>query len=635
MTSTVRHPTWKPKHRTIAGWRPAVITRLVKRRDSDFVDSVMAETKRTFDNFKPTAHRPSREQWDGLEQIPITIQAMADRHGGGSRFFDLSSLHPGIGKTTIVSAAVRQLHARPEYSDKGVIIFLPRIEFFPKYIEAMGDIDPADYAVIVSPPSRKKLLDQGVNLGNENPDAARVLFTTQAQLQKRCSHFCLFGRVDQFLYKGRPRPVRIWDESILLSATYTLSQNTITDMLSTLQRHDPVVHAVVDAFYDKLKVAKTGDKLEVPDLEELGITANVMQEWFTKERDKEAVNALFHLGGRVCRVRRDASNAVLDYDKIIPNDLAPMLILDASGEVRTTYRHWYEYQRNLRYLHSPSKNYRPYTVHHWDHAAGRGVFNPENPEEWQVILDAVAAEIATFPEGSKVLVIHFQPSDHIIDIPKELTKRLPDGADVRFLHWGVANATNEFGDRPYVFFLGVGQPPPSQVEALARSVQMLDTDDSIAEESLDDIRIGEAKNVMLQAACRGNVRMSDGDSCPPGNHLYAVYSSDGSMPLRGELLTEIFPGAAFAKWRPAGVPIKVALRTKAARLADMIAGRMDGQQSITIAKADILAETGSRPGNLARLLTGRELGRWLDKVGLTLESGRREVFVHSKSILRI
>jgi hypothetical protein len=349
-----------------------------------------------------------------------------------------------------------------------------------------------------------------------------------------------------------------------------------------------------------------------------------MTGWFP-ERQAGSVRALWSLQDRLCPVRRNKSMAVLDYKDQIPDDLAPMLVLDASGRHRRTYPHWQRYSGRVRFLSSPQKNYVGATWHHWDHPAGRGQWHPKS-DKWKALIDAVVAELEKIPADAGVLLFHYLQDANTIDIPSAIRARLP-GRKLDFRNWGRQSATNDFRDDRYVFLLGVMQPPPSLVEAIGRSVQGKWAEDDFSQTAHDDIRVGEAAHAIYQAANRGAMRVSRGKGVPEGLHLYTVFSSKGSMPIPPTLVADIFPGIAAEPWRPLGVK----LTGKVALLAKHIASRLDGQRSVTIAKAELKTATGLGK-HLSRSLGHPALADWLAHQGLTMTTGGTVIEVTKHSI---
>jgi hypothetical protein len=79
-----------------------------------------------------------------LEQIALTIQAMATETPVLKRDFIVSFLPPGMGKTSTVIETVRLLPRKI-----GEVIFLSRCEEIEKLAKAMGLLDE-EFSVIVS-----------------------------------------------------------------------------------------------------------------------------------------------------------------------------------------------------------------------------------------------------------------------------------------------------------------------------------------------------------------------------------------------------------------------------------------------------------------------------------------------------
>jgi hypothetical protein len=78
--------------------------------------------------------------------------------------------------------------------------------------------------------------------------------------------------------------------------------------------------------------------------------------WFASESNRDTAEALWKLSGRFVRVRTDQSgNTALDYDNSFPDDVVPMLVLDASGQQRYVYELWRNRRLGLQFLPSPPK----------------------------------------------------------------------------------------------------------------------------------------------------------------------------------------------------------------------------------------------------------------------------------------
>jgi hypothetical protein len=517
---------------------------------SGFVDEVMADVRQTFNSYQ-SPHRPSNEQFRGLYSIARVIHGMACGYYKSRTFF-VSSLAAGIGKTTTIAAAVKLLlQSQP---DVGVIIFLSRVEEIKNLAQAMG-LAESDYSVIVSPSKRAEVGP----LGNREPNCARVIFTTQQQLEKRSAFGQSFAGIEAFWYHGKPRRVRIWDETMDPGAVYGVSMHDIADMLRSVHRHSADLHGALLALFKELSQAADKSVFPMPDLERFGVDAEMMQGWFEgRETMERAVGDLFKLSGRICRVRKGRTNVVLDWKDTLPNDLGPMLVCDASGQFRETYRQWKDRGGLIRQLPSPPKRYDGLTIHWWNRGSGRNQY-AHRATGGQEIADVLARTIAELPPDEPVLVVHFKPGRYIMGLAAAVRERLEAMGverDVRFETWGRHKATNDYRDSQHVILASLLTYDPPAVEGLGRASQALNHQEDYAERDEHMMRVGEITHNLFQAACRGQIRKSEGPSCPAGSHLYIIASRRALLPKVEEWLESIFPGATVKAWQPVQNPTR-------------------------------------------------------------------------------
>ena len=84
-------------------------------------------------------------------------------------------------------------------------------------------------------------------------------------------------------------------------------------------------------------------------------------------------------------------NTLLDYRNHLPEDFYPVVILDASGRVRTTYENWQKDRRNLVKLATADKSYTNLNIHVWNRGGGKSAFRT-NPAD---LIEGIAATINT------------------------------------------------------------------------------------------------------------------------------------------------------------------------------------------------------------------------------------------------
>ncbi|ESZ03131.1 MULTISPECIES: hypothetical protein [unclassified Mesorhizobium] len=508
----------------------------------------IAETERLFrDDYK---HDPNTEQWKGLNEIAKVYEEMAE--GRAEKAFYLSSLPTGMGKTSVAVQSTKAMLTDPEFKNVGVIYFLSRLEEIDRLVKDMA-LKPETFAVLTS--------DDTLNaLGNPVHDEARVLFTTQQRLENYSKSGTAFAAMKDLRYNGKPRQVRVWDEAILPSLVLTAGNYALKRLpLELHQRKGDALKKLADEIDDFAHSLKShiGEYVTMPDIDKTGLDLETFRSYFSYSGDKDIAEALWYLSGHVVNVHRDrySGNVTLGYEDILPDDLAPMLILDASGDLRHTYRFWESNRRTLVRLKSPKKSYAGLTIRHWDKGAGSN--KQRDFKAASEIADGVVKMIAEIPEDEPVLVVHHkvdarkgQP-----DIVREIEKRLPRPkrqGDVRFINWGRHTATNEFRDCRYVILAGVWTFPPASYEAMGRGAQKAKTEEAFSNDDLKATRIGEISHHVLQAAGRGSIRKTVNGGCPEGCYLYAVFSSRSDTGFPKEQLHTIFPDAALEDWKPEG-----------------------------------------------------------------------------------
>jgi hypothetical protein len=427
--------------------------------------------------FRDKGHQPSEAMWTALTELASVLEAMANGTCPPKMF--LSSLDPGVGKTQTITHFIRTLMASEAHQDVGVVICLSRLAEIKALTAEMG-LERTDFAVLTSDPTLNAL-------GNCPVNEARVLFTTQKRIELLgAGHH--FDGIEAFHFHGRARQVRLWDESILPGQTVTLSRDDIALLPRALRLTHPALADAIDDFGIELLGVEDGALHQVPDFSALagkkvivgrkenGVTSfdhlldlnaalGLIAHAQPQELLQQTLTALWLLAGKPVSVRRDQNygNTVLDYHESLPTGLAPMVVLDASGRVRETYRQWEENRGELTRLTEASKHYGNLTVHCWRTGGGKQAFRNNGT----TLLDGVVATINAKPDEDWLVVHH---KDGIkVDFEKAVTTRLVMGRGrVHFIHWGEHQATNDYADVPNVILAGTLFYRPSHYEALTR-----------------------------------------------------------------------------------------------------------------------------------------------------------------------
>lgn len=501
----------------------------------------MADLRSYF--LEATNHRPTEQMLDALGAAAKVLERMAE--GDCSQSYFLSSLDPGVGKTSMIKMFIKSLVASPNHSDVGVLICVARLAEIKTLVQEMNLLNE-DYAVFTA---NTEMNTRG--LGKDCSGAARVLFTTQQMVESRSESCSSFGDLAEFRHNGKPRAVKIWDESLLPGQPIILGKPDVLKLAGGLLKAGFVELAGrAEDLSQSIRGTTNGSKVTVPDLSEFlhdeDRFETILDALEGKTEEIRAVKALRILSGRLTTLSNDGNGryTVLTYRECLPPDFAPALILDASGRVRETYTMWNRSPRgNLERLPEAPKRYSNLTAHVWTTSGAKSTFRA--PKRRDEMVDGIASLISTKP-NDKWLVIHHK-AEASFDIAKSVTALLPENlhSNVSFLPWGSHKATNDFVAVPNIILAGTLFLPSSQYEALGRLSLATPDRDRLDKDSYNALVLGEHMDQILQAACRGSIRQSRDGDCPPSN-LYVIASKKSGI---RDVLRHVFPGCKLKPWK--------------------------------------------------------------------------------------
>ena len=579
--------------------------------------------------FETKDHRPSADHWDALRDIANTMEAMANGTCPTKVF--LSAIDPGCGKTTTCVHFAKALTASAEHDDVGMLICVGRIKEAQQIAEALKD-------------HRDRL---AVLIGGDDPGwgdipkdrahEAQILITTQQRIE-RVTDGRNFADISAFRYRGQPRRVRVWDEAWLPGVAIALNEDDLGFLFGPIRRLSTPFHAAMLEFFLRLNTAVTGDLVDVPDWEHLfGVSLQDVLARLPAEsrrcddggppaaaadrlRDDQrmAATSIFILAGKTARVVRDnyTGAAVLSYQDTLPEDLAPLLVLDASGRVRQTYADM-ERHRGIVRLRPAVKDYSPLTVYWWAASGSKTGWEKHGSNR----AEGIAKTILTRPDEQWLVVIH-KADPKVKNVDNAIRRHLPPEvrAKVKMLPWGQHMATNEHADVPNLILAGTLFMRPSYYLALTHLARDQPTVTGLA--TIEDVQRttqGEHANLVLQAICRGRVRKSDGNKCRTMN-AYVIASPRSGI---GDALPTIFPGCNVKHWDP--MARTVTPKGKLGEAIIFVRQRIaEGAQRISY--VDVQKAIGSNSKVFQRDVTTRR--EWLEAItALNLEpaGGRRRM----------
>lgn len=491
--------------------------------------------------FHRFGHTPSPEMQDALRAVLEIFEHMVEGTCPESIF--LSSLDPGVGKTQTVLSFIEALRASPMLHHKFVsmMICVSRLEEIQSVVQSL-DLETDEFGVLTS--------DESLNaLGNRDHSQARFLFTTHKMVETR-SEGRDFDDIHEFHFRGDRREVLVWDEAMLPGSTLTINRDDIAGLIKPLRKANPMLGAELDGLFQSLHNEENGHRQQIPDMVAIfGSSSDEVKKLIPNlSQDQEtAVEALWRLSGRWVTVRNDGAtgNTLLDYEETLPKSIAPVLILDASGRVRNTYRLWETERGGVVRLPSAAKDYSNLNIHVWPTGGGKQSFRRKALS----LLSGIANTINERPD-EEWLVVHHK-AEPGFDVVKDLKKMLVKPKNVHFLNWGSHDATNRFAHIENVILAGTLFFPASYHESLGRAAagrpsKAGDFPKSWSEKMME----GELMHLVLQALCRGTVRRCLGDRCAPCNAYVIASKRSGLRPLLGE----VFPHCTISDWQPVRIP---------------------------------------------------------------------------------
>ncbi len=566
------------------------------------VEQTLHDLRATFD---ASGHLPSPEMWAALRQVVDNLAAQAE--GEAVPAFYLSSLDPGVGKTQAVVHFLRVLLADLAFKDVGVLILVSRRQEIAAYVRD-AKLDPTQYAVFTG--------DEELNRLSETPhQSARVLFTTQQMLLLRARK--TLNESPEFHFGNQPRSVRIWDEAMLPAEAIVVHCDEIASLYKALRASRDRDADALEAFVADLK--KKEDRA-VPRVIELDRDAlSPYCDPFSKHPEKlpneeaATLRKLLLLSGSLVTLRTHGAKGrvIVDQRPNLPRDLAPLLILDASGRVRETYRLWERERGNLIRLQSATKRYDNLTVHLWTRSAGKDAFRKDKG----ALLGGIADVINREPSERWLVVFHKLPP--AIDLQGGLTELLTDDArrNVACITWGMHHGINDYARYTRIVLAGVMQCSLGSAEALARAAAGRSTRRGKPKaKTLRRVTSGETRHAMLQALCRICVRFAIGDQCHPA-HAYIIGPRKRRLDKEAR---RTFPGAMVLPWnRKSDGPTG-----RVRQLIDLIASHFGsstkGLRAMTLYRAIGMSKSNFK----TNVVDHEEFQKWMAQEGITHHRGR-------------
>lgn len=602
-------------------------------RQGELALDTLSDLKTFFDT---KGHRPSDDQWKALTSLVECMERITT--GRTDRKVFLSSLDPGIGKTSCLRAFVRSVLRNPRFDATGILICINSYREMEAFIASLVDEFPgrigtwiAEKKDLTSPETiRDEKLD-GLLLHKVLPhkSIAQVLVTTHERITIEMRSKGSFELADGLYFRsvssphGQPRVLRVWDEAWSPSLPITINAWKAFKVLDYFADDYPGLASTLRTIFSRVQDASDGDSIVMPNyVEQYRFDRQSFLE-VGPEGDRDLLEFLFTVSGKPVSIKQDGKRGgtVLTFKDVMPTNIAPLVVLDASGRVRVFYDDLKE-RGVVHVLKTAAKNYEPLKIHHWNKGGGKQAFR--DPKQCALLVEGIAKAIATKPDEAW-LVVHHKEGKGVPDLPT-LIRRCVDELCVgdvrpvvRFVSWGMHRSSNSFVNISNVVLAGLLTLPPSAYEAGKRiGLGLRPKWGRVSGDELKEFQIGEYASDILQALCRSSVRRSDGEKCG-GCNAYLICKGSDLV----KVLSDVFPGIPeVAKWQPVVLKLSKLQRRVFEHVAAWASGARRGDR---IRFRDVQKALGlTDPSHFARDRSSAALVSALIGIGVTESGGQRK-----------
>lgn len=389
--------------------------------------------------------------------------------------------------------------------------------------------------------------------------------------------------LDSFnLYKGKPRDLLLYDESLVVSDSLGIPVNMLKGALGwlkgthgTKEKYSAVI-SYLDRAVDEITNAHSdgGEIITLPERTEEQISG--YREVLGKSMVLDPVRSLLDLYDQQIRVIPTGQGGVVWYNVSVPSSIKNILVLDASQPIRKlvhldpTIKDAEKGLPQIKLVGTPLSNIKKFdnvTIRQMFAGGGRSTmtdhFARDNAEDRKVS-QAVIEVVKAVPDDEAVLIFTYKhrPTDKV-DFPKIILGDLEDagvkiGATVditlpngttetrpriNVVTWGMETSTNDYDHCSHVILAGVLQRSPVDLAAAFLGQTDNFTQD-IGYQVVKELQSSEVCHMIYQALSRGRCRkVSNGQALPMTGWI--IHKDDQ---IKKEM-EKVLPGASWKVWQ--------------------------------------------------------------------------------------
>lgn len=406
----------------------------------------------------------------------------------------------------------------------------------------------------------------------DNDERPFMLITHQRIRSKKKDNLSQYN-----LYKGQPRHLLLYDESLMVSDVQHFDYADLTGCIAhaIYQHKRNLQHVeitnylveclkVLEYIFDHYDEAQHDIHLiETPSVDPK-ITEHYAREW-----DKEGTIAHFLRAANLdMRMLRSGKSAVVSYRIVVPPELTNIIVLDASHPIRSLI-HYDSSIKNAETLPAVRQlGMKPFAdLKHFGNVqlyrlrSYGGRHSIEKRFKDRTMAKEVVTVLKTIPESDSVLFYVYKLNkpggcdyskilaDEIDRAGIDLHAKTPDGKPrLTIQTWGNETSLNCYAHCSHVFLVGILHRDETELMGLYLG-QVGDINAEVSKELAQDLQLSEKAHLAYQALSRGTCRtVTDGKAGDMKGYIVEI------SPEIESTLSTVMPGVRWEKWKPYFVP---------------------------------------------------------------------------------
>jgi len=411
----------------------------------------------------------------------------------------------------------------------------------------------------------------------DNDDRPFMLCTHQ-RIRSKKDNLSLYN-----LYKGQPRHLLIYDESLMSSdvqhfdfidlcacLAHAIERTKRDSQHAEIYAYLVEAKQIIEAMFDRYDT-QHDHLICTPAI------ASKIAEHYAKEWEREGTISHFLQAANLdLRMVRDGASAVVGYRVAVPAELGNIIALDASFPIRdlclldATVQNA-EKLPSVRRLGLASfhdlKRFDDVTLHRLRSFGGR--YSIEKRFKDKSMAKECVEVLKTIPENEAALfylyklnqpggtdyrkILEREISKAGIELDATVTVTMPDGTTearprIIISTWGNETSLNCYAYCKHVFLVGIlHQDSTRLMGAFLAAVN--DLSEHVDKQIANDLQLSEKAHLAYQALSRGTCRtVVNGKALPMNGYMVEI------DPVIETTLEQVMPGVTWKKWKPYFVP---------------------------------------------------------------------------------